>query len=254
VVAIEMTNTYTAGTARNVVADLPGTESDGELVLAGAHLDSWDVADGATDNGLGCAIVLEMARALALLDERPRRAMRFALWAAEEVGLLGSKRYVEKRSGSLAKHVAVMNFDMTGAPIGYWTPGHPAPHARLTRLAAQLAPLGMTTPIAHRARLHSDHQPFMLAGVPIVCIESELRDEGRHYYHSTGDTFEKVSLRDLCLAATAGAATLWTLAQTEEPLWPHLTPTEVRRMLEEARLIEPLRAEGYDGPPMRLAQ
>ncbi len=251
-VHIRMTNTLTSGTARNVLAELAGRERPDEVVLAGAHLDSWDVAQGATDNGLGSAIVLEMARALAALGEKPRRTVRFALWAAEEVGLHGSKDYAQCHEAALGDHVAVMNFDMTGAPYGYWTPGHREPPPLLRDLSRQVAPLGIRGEFNHVASLHSDHQPFMLAGVPIVGLLAELVEEGRHYYHSVGDTFEKVSLPDLCRAAAVGAHTMWALADAADRPLPHLGPAEVRAMIDTARLYDALVAEGYDGPAMHV--
>jgi Zn-dependent M28 family amino/carboxypeptidase len=101
VVRIEMTNRFAPGIGRNVIAELRGREWPDEVVLAGAHLDSWDISQGATDNGLGTALVLEMARALATLPERPRRTLRFAAWAAEEVGLCGSKEYARRHAEEL---------------------------------------------------------------------------------------------------------------------------------------------------------
>lgn len=248
---VRTANEMAGGTARNVLADLPGSEAPGEVVLAGAHLDSWDVAQGATDNGLGTAIVLEAARALAAVGRAPRRTLRFALWAAEEVGLLGSRRYAERNAEALADHVAVMNFDMTGDPFGYWTPGRPEPAPLLRGLAAQLAGIGMREEWSHRAGLHSDHQPFMLAGVPIVGLQGRIVGDGGHYYHSVGDTFEKVSLPALARAAAVAAHTLWALADAPERPYAMLDPAGVRAMVEEAGLREALEAEGYDGPPMR---
>ena len=249
---IAMSNTFTRGTARNVLADLRGHERPDEIVLAGGHLDSWDVAQGATDNGLGAAIVLEMARALAALGKRPRRTMRFALWAAEETGLCGSTAYVAAHAGALPDIKGVMNFDMTGDPYGYWTPGHPEPGPLIRGLARQLAPLGMRGECQHKAGLHSDHQPFMLAGVPVVCLLGELGAQGGRYYHSIGDTFEKVSLPSFARAAAVGAHTLWALADAPEPPLPHLDATEVRAMVDAADLYEALVAEGYDGAAMRV--
>ena len=252
---MRMRNRFSAGHARNVLAELPGREPGADLVLAGAHLDSWDLAQGATDNGLGAAIVLEMARALAALPAslRPRRRLRFALWAAEETGLRGSKAYVATHADELSRHTAVMNFDMTGDPYGYWAPGRANRSTLLTRLARRLAPLGMREVLRHEAGLHSDHQPFMLAGVPVVSLLGELGEQGGRYYHSVGDTFEKVSLPGLCRAAAVGAITLWALAEVDDALClPHLDPTAVRGMIDAADLYGALLAEGYAGPPMQV--
>ena len=243
-VRIRMDNRTFAGTARNVLADIAGSELPDEIVLAGAHLDSWDVAQGATDNGLGCAIVLQAARSLAACGRAPRRTLRFALWAAEETGLHGSRNYVATHGDELDRVAAVMNFDMTGDPYGYWTPGHPESHDVLRRLAAQLAPLGMTDEASHQAGLHSDHQPFMLAGVPIVGLMARLPEGGGgHYYHSAGDTFEKVSLPALCRAAAVAAHTLWALADTPDRTFARMTKEEVDAMVAEAGLTEAIAAD-----------
>ena len=85
---IEMQNDMKMGKARNVLGEITGSDLKEEIVLAGGHLDSWDISQGSTDNGLGSAVVIEMARAIASLKEKPRRSLRFALWAAEEVGHL----------------------------------------------------------------------------------------------------------------------------------------------------------------------
>ncbi len=255
VVAIRMTNAFEVRPTRTVLADLPGRERPDEIVVAGGHLDSWDVAQGAVDNGLGAAIVLEMARALATLAAdglRPRRTLRFALWAAEEVGLLGSKHYVAQHAALLDQHAAVMNFDMTGDPYGYWIPGH-TPPPLLDALAEQLAPLGMRAAFDDRAGLHSDHEPFLLEGVPVVGLRAVLPGEIGRTYHSASDTFDKVAAAPLARAAAVGAHTLWALADAAERPLPRLGPAAVRRMLERADLVEALAVGGYDGPPMHAA-
>ncbi|MEO8083188.1 MAG: M28 family peptidase [Ardenticatenales bacterium] len=254
-VHVAMRNTFAPSTTRTVLADLPGAERPDEIVLAGGHLDSWDVAQGATDNGLGSAIVLEMARALAVLHARgirPRRTLRFALWAAEEIGLCGSHHYVDTNKAALDAHAAVMNFDMTGDPYGYWTPGH-APHPLLAALADQLAPLGMLRAFDDKAGLHSDHEPFMLEGVPVVGLRAVLPSNVGRYYHGIGDTFDKVAVAPFARAACVGAHTLWALADAPERPLPRLAPPAVRRMLERADLVEALTVAGYDGPAMRAA-
>lgn len=244
IVRIRMTNAIYPSEARNVIAELPGRDLPGEVVLAGGHIDSWDVATGATDNGLGAAIVLEMARVLAALGQRPKRTLRFALWGAEEIGLLGSQHYLAAHGDELADHAAVMNFDMTGDPEGFWTPGHAAQPQVLHDLAARLGSLGLR-PEAHRAdaSLHSDHQPFMLAGVPIVGLVAPASHAGRRFYHSVGDTYEKVALPPMCRAVAAAAHAMWAIADADERVLPHLDAPAVRAMLVAADLLE---ASGYE--------
>ncbi len=244
-VHICMRNTNSAGTARNVLADIVGGERADEIVMAGGHLDSWDISQGATDNGLGSAIVLEMARGLAAVRKKPKRTLRFALCAAEEVGLCGSRAYVKDHPEELDRICGLLNFDMTGDPFGYWAPGRKEKHALLRGLAEQLAGIGMREDYAHKAGLHSDHQPFMLEGVPVVGLMAKLEGQGAHYYHSVGDTFEKVSLPALGRAAAVGAHTMWAIADSEERPYPRLTPEEIERMIDEDDLREALEAEQY---------
>lgn len=258
-VRIRMTNQVSTGIARNVIGDIRGSEIGNEIVLAGGHLDSWDIAQGATDNGLGTAIVLEMARSLACLPTRPKRTMRFAAWAAEEIGLCGSRVHVAKHKTELDDYVAVMNFDMTADPYGYWAPrlsanGHDndAGFGLLEGLCRQLAPIGMRTEFRHKAGLHSDHQPFMLEGVQAIALLSDNHTQGAHYYHSVGDTFDKVSLPALSRAAAVGAHTLWALATSIDRPFPRLSTADLRKMIDEADLYDALVAEGYDGPLMSI--
>src|SRR5258706_10976754 len=148
--------------------------------------------------------------------------------------------------------MAVMNFDMTGDPFGYWLPGRKNGRHALSELAFQLAPLGMRQDFNFDASVHSDHQPFMLAGVPIVILQSKLDPEAKRYYHSIGDTFEKINLPAFCRASCVAAHTLWALANMEERPFHHLDPTGVREMIDQANLYDALKAEEYDGPAMRF--
>ncbi len=249
---LSMQNRAEPSEGRNVLADLPGRDPEAGLVLAGAHLDSWDLAQGAADNGLGSVIVLEIARVLGQLhaslaeERRPGATLRFALWTAEEIGLLGSTAYQrrEAEAGGLARHRAVLNFDMTGNPEGYWLPGQAGAGATLAGLARQLAPLGMGPAVDHRAGLHSDHQAFMLAGVPVVALLAPLGPDGGRYYHSRGDTLDKIDLPALCRAVAVGAATLWALADETEPSLPWLSSEAVASMVDAAGLREALTALG----------
>ncbi len=242
-VRISMRNTNSIGVGRNVIGDIVGSELPDEVVMAGGHLDSWDISQGATDNGLGSAIVLEMAHALAALGRRPKRTLRFAMWAAEEVGLCGSHAYVRDHADELDRMRGLLNFDMTGDPYGFWVPGRRSKHSVFEGLANQLAGIGMKQDYDHKAGLHSDHQPFMLAGVPVISLMAKIEGQGAHYYHSVGDTFEKVSQPALCRAAAVGAHTMWAIADADVPPLTRLTPGEIEKMIDDDDLREALTAE-----------
>src|SRR5262249_19644340 len=108
-----MTNTIVDGPmdVYNTVADIRGNEKPEEVVILGAHLDYWAVGSGSTDNGTGSAAVIEAARALAKLDLKPKRTIRFVLFSGEEEGLVGSKRYVEAHKTELDKISGVLVHD-----------------------------------------------------------------------------------------------------------------------------------------------
>src|SRR5262249_29806191 len=109
-VEIEMTNSFSDKSVEvyNTVADLPGSEKSDEMVLLGAHLDSWDLGTGTTDNGTGSMVVLEAARTLSKLNLKPKRTIRFALFSGEEEGLVGSKEYVKAHTKDLDKVSGVL--------------------------------------------------------------------------------------------------------------------------------------------------
>jgi acetylornithine deacetylase/succinyl-diaminopimelate desuccinylase-like protein len=87
-------------TAYNTIAEIPGTDKRDEVIMLGGHLDSWHAATGATDNAIGCAVMMEAARILKTIGVKPRRTIRVALWSGEEQGLLGSQAYVKEHFGS----------------------------------------------------------------------------------------------------------------------------------------------------------
>jgi len=169
--------------------------------------------------------------------------LRFALWAAEEVGLCGSHAYVKGHHDELDRICGLLNFDMTGDPYGYWSPGRREKHPILAGLAEQLAGIGMRQDYESKAGLHSDHQPFMLEGVPVVGLLAKLEGQGGHYYHSVGDTFEKVSQPALCRAAAVGAHTMWAIADAAERPFARLNRAEIEAMIDDADLREALAAE-----------
>lgn len=128
--------------SRNVVAEIRGREKPDEVVLLGAHLDSWDLGTGAEDNGVNAAMVIDVARGFRELGQAPRRTVRFVLFTGEEQGMWGSRRYVEQHKAELDGHVAVVVFDEgSGRTPGFFLNGREELRAPVNRALAAVAGL-----------------------------------------------------------------------------------------------------------------
>jgi Zn-dependent M28 family amino/carboxypeptidase len=190
-----------------------GRERPEEIVLLGGHLDGWDLAEGAHDDGAGCAEVLEAARLLVALDLRPRRTVRVCLFMNEENGLRGGLAYRAAHRDELARHVLALESDRGGfAPRGFATDARPAFYARLESCARLLEPWGAGALRGEGGG--ADISPLREHGVPLA----ELIPEDARYFdvhHSAADVLASVHPRELELGAAAIAAFAWCVA--EEP-------------------------------------
>ncbi len=224
------------GTAANVVGELRGSDprTAGEVFLLGAHLDSWDVGDGAVDNGTGVLALMTAVQALASGPRRPRRTVRVVLFAAEEMGLIGSREYVRAHAAELAGVTAMMNLDMVGAPQGYGATGHSEADTLFARVATQpeLRDLGLESEVDHGGGPGSDHQPFLLAGVPTIYVRTVLPHESPRWYHNAGDTLDKVDLDAVRASAAAVAAAAWALADHPGRPLRHLSEAQTRQLVQ----------------------
>lgn len=237
-------------TAANVLGELRGRTA--ETILVGAHLDSWDLGTGALDNGSGSLVVLEAARALAehvrRTGERPLRGVRFALWMGEELGLYGSRHHVaEARArGTLEQYRAKLNLDMVGAPTGFGAMDRPEAAAWLRPLTLALRERGfaLDTAFATGGGLYSDHQPFLLQGIPVLSLQTRWREGAGRFYHSAGDTRDKIDEADLVETGAVVAALLWHLANLPELPLERWTEEEIGRRLERMGLRDPLERGG----------
>jgi hypothetical protein len=224
------------GTATNVVADWRGSDPAlaDEVVLLAAHLDAWDVGAGALDNGTGVLAVMTAARAIFGGPARARRTVRVVLFAGEELGLVGSQEYVRAHAIALPEVVAMMNLDMVGAPQGYGATGHEEADTLFARLASQpeLRDLGLTTQVDHGGGPGSDHQPFLLAGVPTIYVRSTLPEDAPRWYHNAGDTLDKIDLEAVQATGAAAAAAVWALADHRGRPLRHLSAEETLALVQ----------------------
>lgn len=249
-VALFVENWMERSMAENVVGEIPG-EGD-EVVLVGAHLDSWDLATGALDNGSGTLAVLDIARVLSAHVERtgqpPRRTIRFAFWMGEELGLYGSIAHVEQRvaSSELDRYAAILNLDVVGAPTGLGAMGRPeaAPFLAAVRDALVSVDFELASEHPTGGGIYSDHQPFLLEGVPVVTLQSRQRPEASGVMHTHDDVRDVLDEPGIARSAAVSAALLWALANEPElPMarWGH---EETGTQLEALGVRDPLERAG----------
>ena len=189
--------------------EIKGSERPEECVILGAHLDSWDLATGATDNGAGVAALLEAARLLKASGARPRRSIRFVLFGGEELGFLGSAAYA--KAAALDKISAVFVMDTgAGAINGFALQDRPEAAKVLLPLLRPLRKLGVTETDL-RSEGGTDHLPFDQAGVPAFCAEQVQHDYAA-IHHSEADTLAHVRPAELEQAARVMAFTALAVA------------------------------------------
>jgi hypothetical protein len=215
-------------TAYNATAEIEGSDKKDEVVMLGGHLDSWHSATGATDNAIGCAVMMEAVRILKALGVRPRRTIRVALWSGEEQGLLGSRAYVEQHFGSFenpkpefAQLVAYLNIDNgTGRVRGADVFGPPEAAAVIRNAMKPFSDLGVVGALAVRSRAigGTDSTAFNNAGLPGINFRQDPIEYDTHTHHTNLDTYERVVEEDAKSSASVIAAVLYDLAMREEPL------------------------------------
>jgi carboxypeptidase Q len=227
---------YPTGPSYNAVAEIAGTDKKDEVVMAGGHLDSWHSATGATDNAIGCAIMMEAARILKSLNVQPRRTIRIALWSGEEEGLLGSLAYVKQHFGSaeapkpeFAGFDGYLNIDTgTGRLRGASVFGPPEGAKILRDILAPFKDLKIGGAVAttSRATGGTDSTSFNNAGLPGIGFSQDPIEYNSHTHHTNLDTYERVIEADVRDAAVVVAATLYQLAMRDEPL-PRFAPDKM---------------------------
>jgi Zn-dependent M28 family amino/carboxypeptidase len=195
----------------NTIGELRGTQTPEEVVLLGAHLDSWDLGTGATDNGAGAMAVLEAARILRAAHVRPARTIRFVLFTGEEEGLFGSEEYAARHGAELRRYQAVLVLDNgTGRITGVSLQGRNELRDLWQSLFAPITVLGPFV-VQSRNKGGTDHLSFLPYGVPAFNFDQESRGYG-HTHHSQADTYEHIVAGDVRQAATVMAVTAYELA------------------------------------------
>jgi carboxypeptidase Q len=201
----------------NVIAEIRGREKPDEIVLIGAHIDSWDVGTGASDDGVGCVVTWEALRLMKTLGIRPRRTVRLVLFTNEENGFGGANEYARAHATTAGNHVFALEADsgvFAPATIGF--SGTPAARAIVTQVATLLAPLGFggVGPSGGGA----DIGPIAEAGnVPTMAY---IGDPNRYFvvHHTAADTIDRIAPEEVSKAAAAIAVITYVMAEMPERL------------------------------------
>jgi carboxypeptidase Q len=213
--------------AVNIVAELPGTDKADEIVMLGAHFDSWDSGTGATDNAAGSAVMMEAMRILKTTGLKLRRTVRLALWTGEEQGLLGSKAYVKTHFGDPAtmqlkpEHAKLSGYfnvdNGTGLIRGVYQQRNEAVAPIFQAWMEPFRNMGMTT-LTTRNTTGTDHLSFDAVGLPgFQFIQDEIEYDSRTH-HSNMDVYERIQAGDMMRNAVIVASFVYNAANREEKL------------------------------------
>jgi hypothetical protein len=223
-------------TSYNTIAEISGTDKKDEVIMLGGHLDSWHAATGATDNAIGCAIMMEAARILKKLGVKPRRTIRVALWSGEEQGLLGSQAYVKKYFGSFEEQMpgyekfgGYFNIDSgTGNARAMTIFGPPEAAEVLNTALKPYEDYGFVGVVATKSRNlgGSDHTSFNQAGLPGIGVLQDPIEYGSTTWHTNLDTYERIVEDDVKKAAIVIASAVYILA-TRDELLPRFKKSEM---------------------------
>ena len=235
---LDIQNTFVEhpGMERNVVADLPGANPD-DVVLLGAHFDSWEPAQGADDNGSGVAAVLDAARILKSLGVKTRATLRFVFFTGEEQACLGSRAYTDAHKAEL-DHLwaALIVDDGAGMPTGFSLHGRGDLQAPLQKLLGALTPL-RADEILPGGDLFSDDETFVVAGVPALSLTTVQGDyDNRH--HTIIDTLDHIDPRALALDTAVLGIAGYALASAEQAPGRRMSSREVVELLEKTKQRE----------------
>jgi carboxypeptidase Q len=240
---LRLTNrTGGAYTSNNVVAEIRGRERPDEVVLLGAHLDSWDLGTGAEDNGVNSAMVLDIARGFRELGIQPRRTIRFVLFTGEEQGMWGSAGYVARHRKELDNHLAAVIADTgSGHLSGFFLNGRDELRKPIDDA---LAAAGLSAGAHLTDALDgTDNFDFLLSGVPNLVA---IQDPGPYLadYHAESDVPERSNIAEEKNTAAVLSALLYHLANLADRPAARHTRGEVEQLLLRTKLDQQMRAFG----------
>ncbi|HEY1423160.1 MAG TPA: M20/M25/M40 family metallo-hydrolase [Candidatus Acidoferrum sp.] len=242
-VRINVQNSFTSGPVEtaNVVGEIRGTEHPEQILVVGGHLDSWDLAQGATDNGSGIATTLGAADAIVRSGQKPRRTIRFVLFTGEEQGLDGSFAYIKQHAAEMPNHLGDLILDAGQCPVTDFMLGG------RDDLIAEFQPfataLGNLRPVKVNDKVESgtDTLPFSIAGLPGINMNQDTADY-KFTHHSPADALEAQKPEVLTQNATLMAMTAFWIADRPERFASPWPAERTAKMLREQGEYEELKA------------
>jgi carboxypeptidase Q len=217
---IDMKNFSKMIKARNVIATIPGTKYPYEKIIIGGHLDSWDLATGAMDNGIGSFSVLDIARTFKALNLKPKRTIEFVMFMGEEQGLLGSRAMVKNyiKTQKLGNVKYMINLDMVNNVQGFNVGGRDEMLPYVREIGEKIKKIDSTflNTVANRAGLHSDHQGFMIQGIPTMNPNGSFAPEALGCYHANCDKIDIIDKKEMQNTVRYTSMMLYAIANANE--------------------------------------
>lgn len=217
----------------NVIAEIKGVEKPDEIVVIGAHIDSWALGTGANDNGCNVSLMIDIARQMQKLNYKPKRTIRFALWNGEEQGYFGSHDYTLDYLDEMEKHIMALSVDIgSGAITGFFTNGREELVEAVDKVLKPVAAFGDFTQI-NAPIVGTDNFDFMLQGVGNLVANHKPQVYGLNY-HAASDTYDKVDLKTLKRnsAVIAALAIGFANLEDEDITWTQQSRAEIQSMFE----------------------
>jgi hypothetical protein len=226
--------------SHNVIGEIRGATRPDEVIVIGAHLDSWDLGTGALDNGANVSALIDVARQMKRLGLKPARTIRFALWNGEEQGMYGSWGYTQTHEAELDKHVMATSVDIgCGRITGFFTGRRPELPPLVDQALAPVKGLGPFTQVDEPV-VGTDNFDFMLHGVPNLVANQEPALYGPNY-HARSDELDKCDVRQLRLNAAIIAALAYGFAQMDAKL-PRHSRAQVEELARTTDLLQQMKS------------
>jgi Zn-dependent M28 family amino/carboxypeptidase len=225
----------------NVVGEIVGHEFPEQVVVVGAHLDSWDLSEGTTDNGVGSVGVLAAADAIIKSGMKPRRTIRFVLFMGEEQGLLGSLAYVKQHQGEMKNHLASIVLDSGQGPIKEFQLGGRSDLVEAFEPFADSLSNIREIKVSEKIEFGTDTGPFILAGLPGINLDQDSPDY-KYTHHSAADSLEEVKPDVLAQDATIVAMSAFWLADRPERFATPWPAEKTAKMLRDSDQYDKLKS------------